>query len=122
MEPGSRPGALDRYHGGLFSPVLLMDRYVVIGNPVGHSLSPAIHALFARETGEAIEYGRLLAERGEFESRAGEFFARGGCGANITLPFKVEAFEFASMRSERAEAAGAANFLMRRADGIFADN
>lgn len=99
-----------------------MDRYVVFGNPVAHSLSPAIHALFARETAESIEYGRFLVEFGEFAARAAEFFARGGCGANVTLPFKVDAFEFAPMRSERAQAAGAANFLMRRADGIFADN
>jgi shikimate dehydrogenase len=99
-----------------------MDRYVVIGNPVAHSLSPAIHARFARETGEAIAYDRLLADRDGFDRAARAFFEGGGCGANITLPFKVDAFRFAHDRSARAERAGAANFLMRRADGIYADN
>jgi shikimate dehydrogenase len=99
-----------------------MDRYVVIGNPVAHSLSPAIHARFARETGEAMAYDRLLVERGEFERGIRAFFEGGGCGANVTLPFKVDAFAFADARSARAERAGAANFLMRRADGVFADN
>jgi shikimate dehydrogenase len=99
-----------------------MDRYVVIGNPVAHSLSPAIHALFARETGQALTYERMLIELGGFERGARAFFSEGGCGANVTLPFKLDAFDFADARSPRAERAGAANFLMRRADGIFADN
>ena len=99
-----------------------MDRYVVIGNPIAHSLSPDIHALFARQTGEAIEYGRLLVPRGEFATHAKAFFRDGGCGANVTLPFKIDAFEFAAERSDRARLAGAANFLMARDGAIFADN
>jgi shikimate dehydrogenase len=99
-----------------------MDCYVVIGNPVAHSLSPAIHALFARETGEALEYTRLLVERGDFARSARAFFEAGGRGASVTLPFKSDAFELASERSVRARRAGAANFLMKRDAGIFADN
>jgi len=99
-----------------------MDRYVVIGNPVAHSLSPDIHARFAAQTGEALEYGRLLVPEGAFAEQARAFFADGGRGANVTLPFKVDAFEFADSASERARIAGAANFLMARDAGIFADN
>ncbi len=99
-----------------------MDRYAVIGNPVAHSLSPDIHALFARQTGEAIEYGRLLVPTGEFAAHANAFFHGGGCGANVTLPFKIDALEFADERSDRARLAGAANFLMARDGAIFADN
>jgi shikimate dehydrogenase len=99
-----------------------MDRYVVIGNPVSHSLSPAIHAHFARETGEAIEYATLLAPIDGFESAVRRFFDEGGCGANVTLPFKVDAFRFATRASERASLAGAANFLARRGARIEADN
>lgn len=98
-----------------------MDRYAVIGNPVAHSLSPEIHARFARETGEALEYGRLLVE-GAFAEAARAFFASGARGANVTLPFKVDAFELAHEASERARVAGAANFLMARDGRIFADN
>jgi len=99
-----------------------MDRYVVIGNPVGHSLSPLIHARFAEQTGDAIEYGRLLVPEGAFAEHARAFFAGGGRGANVTLPFKVDAFEFADVASERSRVAGAVNFLMARGDRIHADN
>src|SRR5688572_22645979 len=91
---------------------LLRDRSVVIGNPVGHSLSPLIHARFAEQTGDAIEYGRLLVPEGAFAEHARAFFAGGGRGANVTLPFKVDAFEFADVASERSRVAGAVNFLM----------
>ncbi|HUP31339.1 MAG TPA: shikimate dehydrogenase [Usitatibacter sp.] len=100
-----------------------MDRYVVIGNPVAHSLSPEIHARFAEQTGERIEYFRMLVPEGRFMIYAQEFFDGGGRGANVTLPFKVNAFHWATHHSERALRAGAANFLVQRERlEIFADN
>ncbi len=100
-----------------------MDRYVVIGNPVSHSLSPEIHARFAESLGERIEYGKLLVPAGEFAAHAQRFFDGGGRGANVTLPFKVDAFRSAQTASARAREAGAANFIERRDSGaIHADN
>src|SRR6476646_9588878 len=99
-----------------------VDRYVVIGNPVAHSLSPEIHARFAAATGETLEYGRLLVPIGAFAQCARDFFAAGGRGANVTLPFKEDALRFADRASERAQLAGAANFLARRGGAIEADN
>ncbi len=99
-----------------------MDRYVVIGNPVSHSLSPAIHALFARQARESIEYSTLLVPEGEFAPFAQRFFDEGGRGANVTLPFKVDAFHWAGERTPRAEIAGAANFLASRSGQVEADN
>jgi shikimate dehydrogenase len=99
-----------------------MDRYVVIGNPVAHSLSPAIHARFAALMGEAIEYSTLLAPLDAFAATARGFFAQGGRGANVTLPFKVEAFALAVQASDAARLAGAANVLARDGDRILADN
>jgi shikimate dehydrogenase len=99
-----------------------MDRYVVIGNPVAHSLSPAIHAAFAAATGQHLEYETLLVPLGEFARGARSFFDAGGRGANVTLPFKVDAFAFADRASDRAQLAGAANFLMARDGAILADN
>ncbi len=99
-----------------------MDRYVVIGNPVSHSLSPAIHARFAELTREPIEYSTLLVPVGKFALHAQKFFDAGGRGANITLPFKANAFHWADSRSERAEIAEAANFLALRSGRIEADN
>ena len=99
-----------------------MDRYVVIGNPVSHSLSPAIHARFARQAREAIEYSTLAVPDGQFALFARRFFDEGGAGANVTLPFKIDAFQWADARTPRAEIAGAANFLIARSGRVEADN
>ncbi|HEY2628944.1 MAG TPA: shikimate dehydrogenase [Usitatibacter sp.] len=99
-----------------------MDRYVVIGNPVSHSLSPRIHALFAKQCGESLEYATLLVPRDGFASEARRFFEAGGRGANVTLPFKLDALAFASNATDRARLAGAANFLVSRSGTIEADN
>ena len=98
------------------------DRYAVLGNPVAHSRSPAIHAAFARQTGEAVAYGRLLCPLDGFEASVREFSAAGGRGCNVTLPFKFEALRLAARCSERARLAGAANTLRFDANGWFADN
>lgn len=99
-----------------------MDRYVVIGNPVSHSLSPAIHARFAAQLRERIEYTTLVAPLDDFAAVARRFFAEGGRGANVTLPFKVQAFELADSASARARDAQAANFLAPRDGGLACDN
>ena len=115
--------ALARFRDASLNPLRLpMDRYVVIGNPVAHSLSPAIHARFAAQTGDKMRYETLLVPRGEFADFARRFFDEGGLGANVTLPFKEDAFGFADARSERSQIAGAANFLMRKDARVFADN
>lgn len=99
------------------------DRYAVIGQPVDHSLSPAIHACFADQTGQFIDYRRLPAPADDFTAVANDFFDAGGRGVNVTLPFKTEAISFADSCSERVRAAGAANTLTRGANGrITADN
>src|SRR6187431_1821968 len=99
-----------------------MDRYAVFGNPVAHSLSPRIHARFGELTGDRIEYVALALPVDDFARAAGDFFAAGGRGANVTLPFKLDAFALAKFRTDRANLAGAANFLHAREDGVHADN
>ena len=99
-----------------------MDRYVVAGNPVEHSQSPFIHAEFARQTGQALEYGRLLVPMSGF-AHAVRALAEGGAkGCNITVPFKFEAFELAARHTARAALAQAANVLRFDAEGWLADN
>lgn len=91
------------------------DMYAVIGNPVAHSRSPRIHQLFARQTGQALRYERLLAPVDGFDAAIDRFFAEGGKGLNVTVPFKVQAFARAREHlSERARAAGAVNTLWCR--------
>ncbi len=94
-----------------------LDRYAVIGNPVGHSKSPAIHAAFAGQTGQAMTYEALLAPLDGFSDVVSSFFESGGKGLNITVPFKLEAWQMAERRTERAELAGAVNTLWRSDDG-----
>src|ERR1700756_5787868 len=98
------------------------DRYAVIGNPVGHSKSPFIHARFAEQTGEPVEYGRLLAPVDAFVPHVREFIEAGGRGLNVTVPFKLDAHALADTLSPRAAAAGAVNTLRFDADGIYGDN
>ncbi|MBI3526041.1 MAG: shikimate dehydrogenase [Betaproteobacteria bacterium] len=98
------------------------DRYAVIGNPVGHSQSPRIHALFAAQTAQALRYEAILAPLDDFADALHAFAAAGGRGVNITLPFKEQACRLATRLSPRAQAAGAVNTLLLDADGIFGDN
>ena len=100
----------------------MTDRYAVIGNPVAHSKSPLIHAAFARQTGQQLTYGRLLAPLDGFAAEVARFAATGGMGLNVTVPFKLQAFELAQECSERARRAGAVNTLKRVGDHWYADN
>ncbi len=98
------------------------DRYAVAGNPVAHSQSPLIHALFAAQTGQDMAYGRLLCPLDAFLPTVQAFAASGAKGCNVTVPFKFEAFAAASHRSPRAELAGAVNTLRFDAQGWWGDN
>jgi shikimate dehydrogenase len=97
-------------------------RYAVIGNPVAHSRSPRIHALFAEATGERITYERLPAPLGGFAQAVREFRRAGGLGLSVTVPFKLECLALAPEASERAKVAGAANTLAWHGEHWFADN
>lgn len=100
----------------------MTDRYAVIGNPVAHSKSPRIHAMFAQQTGQDISYEKLLAPLDGFVETVNAFREAGGCGTNVTLPFKLQAYELADEVSERARHAQAANTLKFSGDRVFADN
>ena len=99
----------------------MTDRYAVIGNPVAHSISPRIHAEFARATGQDIEYGRIEAPLDSFARAVDEFRAAGGKGLNVTLPFKEDAFRYCAAVSDRARAAQAVNTLVLD-ERVFGDN
>jgi shikimate dehydrogenase len=95
-------------------------RYAVFGHPVAHSLSPRIHAAFARQTGIELDYVAIDTE--DFEQALRAFAADGGLGANVTLPFKQRAAELCSALSARAKRAGAVNTLTRANNGWHGDN
>jgi shikimate dehydrogenase len=95
----------------------MTDKYAVIGNPVKHSKSPEIHAAFAAQTGEDIEYGRILGDMEDFAGDVHDFVRHGGKGLNVTLPFKEDAFELVDECSKRAGHAGAVNTILVLDDG-----
>ena len=103
-----------------------MDRYVVTGNPVEHSQSPFIHAAFAQQTGQALDYGRLLIPLDDFAGTVKRFAADAGSGrargCNVTVPFKFEAFALAARHTARAALAQACNTLRFDTEGWLGDN
>jgi shikimate dehydrogenase len=100
-----------------------IDRYAVVGHPVAHSRSPFIHARFAQQTHQQLEYGTLDATPERFESEVRHFFAAGGKGLNVTVPHKEVAFQLAAELTPRAQAARAVNTLALAKDGgLLGDN
>jgi len=100
----------------------MSDLYAVIGNPIGHSKSPMIHLAFAKETDQDLHYIALEAPIGGFAAKVDAFRRGGGLGLNITAPFKLDAFAYATDLLQPAMLAGAVNALKFEGDRIIADN
>jgi shikimate dehydrogenase len=99
-----------------------VDVYAVAGNPIAHSKSPAIHRRFAQQTAQAMHYGTLMPELGAFATAAKAFFAAGGKGMNVTVPFKLDAQALADVLTPRAALAGAVNTLWQHDGVMHGDN
>lgn len=99
-----------------------MDRYAVFGNPIGHSQSPFIHRRFAQLTHQIMDYTAILAPLNDFNMSLQKFFAQGGKGCNVTLPFKEQAYHACQWHTERAQAAKAVNTIKQTDTGLLGDN
>ena len=97
-------------------------RYAVFGQPIAHSLSPRIHAMFAAQFGIALDYRAVEASLDEFATKLDAFAHDGGAGANVTLPLKQEAARLCSVVSDRALRADSVNTLIREGDGWRGDS
>lgn len=101
----------------------MKDKYAVFGNPISHSKSPFIHCQFAEQTQQSMTYEAILAPVESFKPALLEFFQSGGKGANVTVPFKEQAFALCTRLSDEAKLAGAVNTLTLLTDGgIQGDN
>jgi len=100
----------------------MTDQYAVVGNPITHSKSPLIHTEFARQTGQDLVYDKICAPLDDFAACAIAFREMGGRGMNVTVPFKVEAFQLATRLTERARLAEAVNTLTFDGEEILGDN
>jgi len=89
----------------------LKKHFAVIGNPIHHSLSPQIHAAFTKETGIDIHYEAVLSALDQFQETVKTLITKKFGGANVTLPFKKEAFTLANKHSQYAIIAEAVNTL-----------
>ncbi len=100
-----------------------MDRYAVFGNPIKQSRSPWIHARFAEQTGQHLDYTAEEIPLDDFKASVRNFFASGGKGLNVTVPFKERAWAIAEVRSVAAQQAGAVNTLYLNPQGkLLGDN
>ena len=100
----------------------ISDRYAVIGNPIEQSKSPLIHTAFAQVTGQAMDYTKLLAPLEGFAAAVDAFRAGGGRGMNVTAPFKLDAFAYATDLAPSAQMAGAVNAMKFEGDKVYAEN
>lgn len=100
----------------------MTDRYAVIGNPIEQSKSPFIHTAFAQVTGQDMAYTKLLAPLDGFAAVVDAFRASGGLGMNVTAPFKLDAFAYATDLAPSAQMAGAVNALKFEGGKVYAEN
>lgn len=96
--------------------------YGVVGNPIAHSLSPELHTSFAQQFGDEICYRRLLLAPEKFDHEVRVFFEQGGCGLNVTVPFKAQAYDLCDALTADARQAGAVNTLWMVSDKLWGDN
>ena len=94
----------------------------VVGNPIGHSLSPEIHLMFAQQFGDEISYDKVEIPLGEFESAIGEMIDEGYHGLNVTIPFKLDAFRCSTKCSSQARQSRAVNTLTFQNNKILGEN
>lgn len=100
----------------------LKKHFAVIGNPIHHSLSPQIHATFAKDAGLHIDYEAVLSPLDQFKHTVQTLITKKLSGANVTLPFKKEAYQLASSHSNYARIAEAVNTLEFKQGQIIGHN
>lgn len=101
-----------------------MNRLAVVGHPVAHSLSPAMHTAALAEAGLADEwsYEAIDLAPADFGAGIDELWGEGFVGVNVTVPHKEAAFRIADRRSDAVAEIGAANTLSFDERGMVADN
>jgi len=99
-----------------------MNKYAVIGNPIHHSLSPTIHAQFSKQTGLSMSYEKILAPLDGFTAAVNNFVSSGALGFNITIPFKVEAYDLVDDCTLNAKTSGAVNTIKVENGTLYGEN
>jgi len=100
----------------------IIKKYAVFGNPIEHSLSPIIHKYFAKSLNINLSYEPILGTLGKFNVEVKNFLDSGGLGCNITLPFKQDAFNYVTEKSEIAMITESVNTISMKNGVIYGDN
>ncbi|PSQ18846.1 shikimate dehydrogenase [Halobacteriales archaeon QS_8_69_26] len=100
-----------------------MDVYGLVGNPVGHSLSPAMHEAAYDALGVDARYVSFEPDRGDLAAAVAGARALGIEGINVTIPFKEEVLELDGIiPDDSAQQIGAANTLDLSGETVTAHN
>ncbi|MGE4313706.1 MAG: shikimate dehydrogenase [Pseudobdellovibrionaceae bacterium] len=98
------------------------EKLAVLGYPVSHSKSPALHSHWIVQHHVRASYEAIAIPVGDFEQDVGVLLERGFRGFNVTLPHKENAAALAEIATEAVRATGAANTLYLKDDKLYADN
>lgn len=102
------------------SPII---KACVFGNPIEQSKSPIIHGMFAEQFDIPLDYAKRFAQPDAFIESATRFFEQEHCiGANVTMPFKHDAWQWVNELSDQAKQAGAVNTIIKKDDIYIGDN
>lgn len=96
--------------------------YGVIGNPIGHSMSPDIHNASLKDLGLDGHYHAFKVEENDLEDAVKGIRALGVQGINVTVPHKVSIMDYLDHIDESAKVLGAVNTVRREGDKLACEN
>jgi len=99
-----------------------MKKYLVIGNPIEHSLSPLLHNFWIRKHGINAIYEKKLLEKNEIEKILYGMRENKTQGINVTVPFKKDVIPFLDQLSDTAKKTQSVNTIFKRQDKLIGDN
>ena len=99
-----------------------MKKYLVIGNPLEHSLSPKIHNFWLKQNNINATYNKETLEDADLENFIKMIRDKKIEGANITVPFKVKIIKFIDILSDEAKNANSVNTVYMSGNNIMGHN
>lgn len=94
----------------------------LIGNPVGHSVSPQLHSLISKSTGFPLTYLPFKVDPQDLESAVKGINALGFTGFNVTIPYKCDVIKYLDGISKEARLIGAVNTVKCSREGTYGYN
>ena len=99
-----------------------MKKYLVIGNPIKHTLSPKLHNHWIRKNNIEAMYYKQKANDSEVEGLINEVRNEKIKGINVTVPFKKTVLPFLDKLTPKASLAQSVNTIFKKADEVVGDN